>query len=262
MKPDIVAPGYTIMTANAHPQNREDDTKQVFGTSYSAPVVAGNAALVRQYFEEGWFPCGTKGCGESIQPSGSLVKAILMNGGQDLRQVQAIIPNKNLLENVEAYDSNQGMGLINLSASLPIRSANRLKALAQNNVSIEDGEKHTFYIRAKTKGQCRSRQLSLTLAWYDKGGANGCAKCLMNDLDVWVQQLNGNGNIKKRSKKKANGTSTKDDRNNVERVRFDTKHNRRYRITVHAANLSEARIKYSLVATGCFKVISAPARTY
>jgi len=84
MKPDIVAPGYIIMVPNANAGTGESDTREVLGTSYAAPVIAGAAAQVRQYFEEGWFPCGSKGCGTIVKPSGSLVKAVLMNSGQDL----------------------------------------------------------------------------------------------------------------------------------------------------------------------------------
>jgi len=47
MKPDLVAPGASVLTAYAH---ETDKTVEIYGTSYAAPVVAGNAALVRQYF--------------------------------------------------------------------------------------------------------------------------------------------------------------------------------------------------------------------
>eukprot|EP00558_Chaetoceros_sp_UNC1202_P001501 CAMPEP_0197258810 /NCGR_PEP_ID=MMETSP1429-20130617/83188_1 /TAXON_ID=49237 /ORGANISM="Chaetoceros sp., Strain UNC1202" /LENGTH=710 /DNA_ID=CAMNT_0042722995 /DNA_START=11 /DNA_END=2143 /DNA_ORIENTATION=- len=258
MKPDIVAPGYTIMAAHAHPLVGEEDEREVFGTSYAAPVVAGSAALVRQYFEEGWFPCGSKGCNASIQPSGSLVKAVLMNGGQSLNSVQSIIPNNNVLETVQPYDSNQGMGLVNLAASLPIKGVNRFTALAQNNVVIEDRERHTFFVKAKTKGKCKSRDLSMTLSWYDRGAANGCAKCLVNDLDVWVQRLDRFGGVRKGSKKRANGLAKKDSRNNVERIRMRMRHGNMYKISVEAANLSEAYIKYSFIATGCFETVDDP----
>lgn len=50
------------------------------GTSMSVPAVAGSAAIVRQYFEEGWYPYGISQSSEKLNPSGALVKAVLLNG--------------------------------------------------------------------------------------------------------------------------------------------------------------------------------------
>ena len=70
------------------------------GTSMSTPIVAGLAALVRQYFKGGWYAehaaaiaaslRGGGGCLESytctnISASGSLVKAILVNSARGLK---------------------------------------------------------------------------------------------------------------------------------------------------------------------------------
>lgn len=263
IKPDIVAPGFTVLAAYAHSDIGASDTVEVMGTSYSAPVVAGNAAIIRQYFEEGWFPCGSKGCGQSIKPSGALVKAVLMNGAQDLKQVQAIIPQeKTLLETVSAYDNNQGFGLVNLLKSLPLNGRNEISSFAVNDEVIKDGQKQYFYVRAMNKW-CATKDLSVTLAWYDVGGASGCTKCLVNDLDVFVQEIKPNGVVRWNTYKAPNGLNSfeKDDRNNVERIRFDMKHGQRYRITVDARNLSYADTKYSLIATGCFKKIKKPRKS-
>lgn len=46
----------------------------------AAPVVAGSAALVRQYFTDGFYPTGAKEPGNAFTPSGVLVKAALMGG--------------------------------------------------------------------------------------------------------------------------------------------------------------------------------------
>jgi len=259
MKPDIVAPGYIIMAPNANAGTGESDTREVLGTSYAAPAIAGAAAQVRQYFEEGWFPCGSKGCGTSINPSGSLVKAVLMNSGQDLIGVQDVMTNKNVIESLKPYDNSQGMGLVKLASTLPLvdeDNANTriINGLVQNNVPIDNNEVHTFVVRASMR-RCPSSEMSVTLAWYDTGAANGCVKCLLNDLDVWVQNVRFNG-TPTGARFRANGTTWKDDRNNVERVRFNMTNRRRYQITVQATNLSAASIKYSLIATGCFTVIS------
>jgi subtilisin family serine protease len=262
IKPDIVAPGFTVLTAYARPDGNDSDTVEVMGTSYSAPVVAGNAAIVRQYFEEGWFPCGSKGCGTSIKPSGALLKAVLMNGAQNLKQVQAIIPQeKTLLETVSEYDNNQGFGLVNLLKSLPLKGRNEISSFAVNDEIINDGQRIFFYVRAMNKW-CATKDLSVTLAWYDTGGASGCTKCLVNDLDLFIHEIRPNGVVNWNSHRAPNGLKgdQRDDRNNVERIRFDMIHGRRYRITVHAGNLAYANIKYSLIATGCFKVIDKPRR--
>ncbi len=43
------------------------------------------AALIRQYFEEGWYPTGTKIPMDKLEPSSALVKAVLLNGGQFMK---------------------------------------------------------------------------------------------------------------------------------------------------------------------------------
>lgn len=47
------------------------------GTSTSAPLVAGGAALVRQYFTDGFYPTGSKVAGNVFLPSAPLLKAII-----------------------------------------------------------------------------------------------------------------------------------------------------------------------------------------
>ena len=182
-----------------------------------------------------------------------------MNGGQDLSRVQDVQSN-NFLETLFPYDNSQGMGLVNLLSSLPVSGKNTISGVAQNNAIIADGERHYFFVRGTYDlSQCSSVDMSVTLAWYDQGAANGSVKALLNDLDVWVQEINWRGNVIRGSKKRANNTSgVTDTTNNVERIRFPIKRNRRYRITVNASNLIKDHIKYSLIATGCFNKISNP----
>jgi len=80
--PDIFAPGYNVCTSRYTTEIGEDTTINVYGTSFASPNAAGSAALIRQYFTEGWYPCGSKGCSDPIKPSGSLIKAVMLNGAQ------------------------------------------------------------------------------------------------------------------------------------------------------------------------------------
>jgi hypothetical protein len=262
MKPDVVAPGASVLTTYAHQTGK---IVQSYGTSFSGPIVAGNAALVRQYFEEGHLPCTwNNGC--NVDPSGSLVKAVLLNGAQDLQAVQVSRPwlHKRVLETVSEYDSNQGMGLIQLDKSLPIPGHNNFSALIRNNKSIDDGDFHDIYIKS-TPGTCFNkpykRDFSATLTWYDPPGETSCGKCLINDLDLMVHWVTSTGVVKYGSKVFPNGSTHKDYVNNVERIRFRMTSSRSYRIRVHAANLASDRQKFSLIATGCFKVIANPAHS-
>ena len=58
IKPDVVAPGVTV---SAGKSSKPDECTQsvLHGTSMATPLVGGGAAIVRQYFLEGWYPTGT-----------------------------------------------------------------------------------------------------------------------------------------------------------------------------------------------------------
>ena len=51
----------------------------VSGNSFATPHVAAAAALVRQYFTEGWYPNGKREAKNGFTPSGALLKATLLN---------------------------------------------------------------------------------------------------------------------------------------------------------------------------------------
>lgn len=102
MKPDIVAPGFFILSAKAIPEQSgecdpeerpspdgsKDGVSFKAGTSMASPVVTGSVALVRQYFEDGFYPSGKKDESKSFSPSAALIKAVIFNGGQDMEGAQ------------------------------------------------------------------------------------------------------------------------------------------------------------------------------
>ena len=57
LKPDLVAPGSSLVSAA---DGEACGTVTMSGTSMATPIVTAAAALVRQYFREGFFPSGAK----------------------------------------------------------------------------------------------------------------------------------------------------------------------------------------------------------
>lgn len=84
------------------------------GTSFSTPILAGASTLIRQYFVDGWYPSGSRKQTDSFEPSGSLIKAMLVGSGQALSQITDTVTSKK----TSWGDENQGYGRAQLSEAL------------------------------------------------------------------------------------------------------------------------------------------------
>ena len=260
MKPDILAPGYALDSALSFSTNCkvEEDSYLKAGTSMAAPVIAGVGALVREYFQEGWYPCGSRYCGATLNPSGSLVKATIANGGQYTKGVQQG-GTKNIIKTqpVRPYDNNQGMGEVNLLTTLPLSNENDFNLFVENDAKLVYGESKV-YVLSISKAGCSS-DLSATIAWYDPVGTNGCQKCLVNDIDLLVEKISP-GKVKYYP----NGRDARDDMNTIERVRItNASPGDRYKITVKARMLGPQfnEQAFSLAVTGCFTRVDEEDQT-
>lgn len=60
------------------------------GTSMAAPIVAGAAAIIRQYLAEGYYPCG-KRSEAALAPSSALMRALVINSAQELGGAQDLM---------------------------------------------------------------------------------------------------------------------------------------------------------------------------
>ena len=80
----MIAPSTAYLPGKRKPEDHDSPTCPLRKHKrFCASVVAGGAALVRQYFEDGYYPDGRLDSdGGGFVPMGSLIKAIFINSGE------------------------------------------------------------------------------------------------------------------------------------------------------------------------------------
>lgn len=238
IKPDIVAPGTDIASTRSsiapaghfwgpYPKNRL--YAFMGGTSMSAPIVTGFAALIREYFIKE----------RDVAPSAALMKAVIINStrmlsGKDALADHDYIPN-----------FHQGFGCIDMLNALPNDKKPNLRmefidTWKQSELQFNiTGKRFLFQIEAN-----EGLPLRFCLTWTDPP-----ARGLQNNLNLIVMnkkmqtKWTGNDNIPR--------TITALDRdNNVEIIRIDRPHAGEYLIAVQASNLLSGPQDFALTISG------------
>ncbi len=244
-KPDLVAPGTDVISARsrapgagtgwgAHP-----NTNYAFsgGTSMSTPLIAGAAALVRQFFME------RQGM---TNPSAALVKAALLNGARSLTPGQygtnatREIPPQPRPNNVE------GWGQADLARTLFPTAPVRITADDTNRLSTGITNVYALFIG-------HTNMSRVTLAYSDYPASAGAGKKLVNDLDLRVTAPGGSNYF-------PNGFSGPDRTNNVEGIDFVPAVSGVYTVRVSGFNVPFGPQPYALVFSGGWEPVFAASR--
>jgi hypothetical protein len=93
------------------------------GTSFSTPLLAAHAVLIRQYLLSGYYPSTTPQTTDQCQPSGALIKALFVHSTRSLSQIiyDEDSPSSTTtprVEKTEFGDFLQGYGRVVLSDTL------------------------------------------------------------------------------------------------------------------------------------------------
>lgn len=154
------------------------------GTSYSTPVATAAAAIVRQYFMDGWYPSGRAVPANAMTPSAALIRAMLIASGAPVTGKGTVSRSTS-----DTWPNNeQGFGRILLSNVLPVAAAGdmfRTQVIDENSGLLTgDAASYTFHVST-------SGPVKFVLTWTDFPGTLGAAKALVNDLDLQVRAPDG-----------------------------------------------------------------------
>lgn len=173
-KPELHAPGYGIRSADALPCANVVKS----GTSMACPAVAAAAALARQYLVEGWWPSGAPVAGDSLVPSGALLRALLVNSTLPMDSLPVGYPN-----------DLEGWGRLRLEEALYFAGDSRELWLDEkrNAAGLETGDVFIYRLAVESADE----PLAVTLTFTDAPGAPLGAAPVVNDLDLEVVSPSG-----------------------------------------------------------------------
>ncbi|HZA84253.1 MAG TPA: S8 family serine peptidase, partial [Actinomycetes bacterium] len=271
LKPDLCAPGQIVLSTKG---GTADDDHYMQGTSMSAPLVAGLATLVRQYFWDGFGPAGGIGFAPGAahphrrhNPSAALVKAVLINSAQRMRGVHTGDDGGNGAEDGMWPSAGQGFGRVTLDSALHFEGERRNLLVADHPPDLETGGVAEFGIDTAP-----GEPLALTLAWTDPASGLAAGPTLVNDLDLEVTAPDGTvflgnefntqspllgppGNPDLEVGESVPG-GVPDGQNNVEAVRIAEPGAGRWTVRVKATDVALGPQGFALVASGR---LAAPA---
>ena len=189
-KPEVYAPGCSTRSAST----ANCGTTTMCGTSMASPVVAGGAALVKQYFEDGFYPSGSAKPANALTPSGSLLRAMLANSAVDMT-------------GVTNYPSrSEGWGRILLDNSVFLAGDSRRMGMV--DFGHAQGVSHGQVRTKKVNIPNGVTELRLTLAFADEPGAAFSSAPVVNDLDVIAIAPDGTEYHGNRHDNQNNGAAT------------------------------------------------------
>ena len=212
------------------------------GTSYATPAAAAAAAIIRQYFTQGWYPSRAPVASDAFDPSAALMRAMLLASGQQLTGAGA---------SAATWPNNQqGFGRILLSKILPLPGDAFDSQVVDNGAGLVTGGAMTYTFHV-VPGATTAR---FVLTWTDYPGTLGASKALVNDLDLQVTAPNGTvyrgNNFGPFAQGQSLAGGVFDTANTEEAVLLKSPAAGDWKVTVIGANVPVGPQPFALVATG------------
>lgn len=245
LKPDVIGPAVANVPAGDKDiRTNNCNTIQEAGTSYASPAVAGAAALVRQYYTDGFYPTGSARTADRMTPSAALLKATIIASARSATYVTSGV--NPLAQPAPSYQQGFGFPVLDDALYFPSDTSKLRIVDVPLTTGLVAGESRTIRVSASSRAP-----LKAVLVWTDPAGvarsASDPTPVLVNDLDLRITDPSGNiryGN-------EALHPGQPDRRNNVEAVSIPQPAAGTYTITVSTHNLGVGpRQSYALVIIG------------
>ena len=226
-----------------NPEVHNCSTTGMAGTSMATPAAAACGALIREYFQDGFYPLGIPEPGFSYTPTGALIKAVLINSCDNMT---GSYTGDSGSAHGDIPTNGQGWGRIHLDNALYFEGDVRKLYIDDNRDGLNTGDSQTYYIVSINS----EVPFEVTLVWTDYPSNPSAQINLVNDLDLTVTH-NGTvykGNVYQNGESIPGGDY--DRLNPVECVQINNPENGLYEITVTGYNVPQGPQPYALVVTG------------
>ena len=239
IKPEITVPGSNIVSARNDNSITTNNctTLAESGTSMASPGGAGFAALIRQYYTDGWYPTGAKVALNGFTPSAALLRGTLVNSAVSMAGTTAIPANC------------QGWGRVLLENALFFTGQTRKLWIKDDATPYATGS--TNEDRTFTFSVTAGDSLKATLAWTDFPSTPAASPNINNDLDLIVTGPTGTvwrGNVFSGGASATGGAA--DRKNTLEQVLLAAPAAGVYTVTVRSFNVPNGPQPFALVVTG------------
>jgi subtilisin-like proprotein convertase family protein len=190
IKPDVLSVGASVDSADADSSVTTNNCSTIgmTGTSMATPGAGGSALLIRQYFEDGFYPTGAANAPDGFNPSAALVKAMLINSGTPIDF--AFDDSGNSLPITDKFPGiQQGWGRILLDSAMYFDGDDRGLYVDEYTAGFNSPSDPPVTYMLEVLDS--SEPLKVTLVWSDYPSTPASSIHLINDLDLRVDGAGG-----------------------------------------------------------------------